>query len=673
MRQRGILLFFSALLGGSIVWFLAGSVSHGEPTADPGHGIVYLGLGLDDEQLAVLTSSLATVDPAPVLLLDGPKAGPHIKDFLKGYSPKQIITIARGEDDENALARRLGRNAVPLSTWERGQPLPLWRNLFEHPARIVVCPCGDRRLLLQCACLAGILKAPLFVLHSGHDAEQEFRSRLAEWHPQEVWAAGLAAAVCRRLAEAHKMIALESEAAVTDAYLHEQRKQGPIATLVLANPADAEKGFGNVSCLAPWVALQRQAALLFSNDTGSDATQVVARALARAELAEANALILLADLKALPMEQRPNPVPGKDAVIEMEPLTPAGSEPCTLATGRLFHDDPGVLTLILARQRLLEQKRGTSRKALVVSNPGGGLALLETFSRSTANELRNCGYQTTALFENQVTRDEVRRLLPVQDLFLWEGHYRTLVDHYGMPQWTEPLPPALVFLQSCLALNPPEAQPLLERGAVALVGSSTRTYSGSGGAFTLAFFDAFLYDHASLGGSLRQAKNFLLAYSILKQKRLGEKATLAGANLRSAWAFSLWGDPTLTLPQPRPPDRMLPPIVKTVHGNVLTVHLPRDAYPRVTSNPYQVQVYPNSRLAGLLTRDDLDVDDRNLVPFLFEEVQFPQVPAGKTPHLTSRLPSRNWTFCWDGRRKTGYLLVAPRSRDQELQFRLAWD
>ena len=62
--------------------------------------------------------------------------------------------------------------------------------------------------------------------------------------------------------------------------------------------------------------------------------------------------------------------------------------------------------------------------------------------------------------------------------------------------------PALVFLQSCLALNEKEALPLFERGAVAIVGSPTRNYSGSGGAFALAFFDAMLYDGRSLGGAM---------------------------------------------------------------------------------------------------------------------------------------------------------------------------
>src|SRR5207237_7394908 len=134
------------------------------------------------------------------------------------------------------------------------------------------------------------------------------------------------------------------------------------------------------------------------------------------------------------------------------------------------------------------------RRACIVSNPGGGLPLMEVFSRNTRMELQNRGYETTALFEKEVRKDKVRKLLPEQDVFLWEGHYRTLIDDYGFLSWDEPLRPALVFLQSCLALNETESQPLLQRGAVAVVGSSTRTYSATGGAMSLAFFNALLYD-----------------------------------------------------------------------------------------------------------------------------------------------------------------------------------
>ena len=82
------------------------------------------------------------------------------------------------------------------------------------------------------------------------------------------------------------------------------------------------------------------------------------------------------------------------------------------------------------------------------------------------------------------------------------------------------------------------------------------------------------YDELSLGGSLRQSKNFLLAYSLLKEKRLGEAATRAGANQRSAWAFTLWGDPTLKLPSPQTPKDALPRIRTETVGNVITILLP---------------------------------------------------------------------------------------------------
>ena len=62
-------------------------------------------------------------------------------------------------------------------------------------------------------------------------------------------------------------------------------------------------------------------------------------------------------------------------------------EPFSFAVGRMFHEDPGVILLMQARQRLLADQRTAAEPAaqgaLVVSNPGGGLPLLEMFSRAT--------------------------------------------------------------------------------------------------------------------------------------------------------------------------------------------------------------------------------------------------------------------------------------------------
>jgi hypothetical protein len=248
-----------------------------------------------------------------------------------------------------------------------------------------------------------------------------------------------------------------------------------------------------------------------------------------------------------------------------------------------------------------------------------------------------------------------------------------MIHDYGLPDWPEPLKPALIFLQSCLALCEAEVNPLFQRGAIGIVGSSTRTYSASGGACSLAFFDALFYENQSLGGALRQAKNFLLAYSLLKQKRLGSDAKLHGANVRAAWAFTLWGDPTLKLPRPEIPANALPLVRHEVHGNTITLWQPEQAYTTVTSENYQARAYPNARLAGLL-RKDATSPDRHLVPFLFAEVRLPRAPAGRTPRLRSRLPSDHWVFCWDARRQCGYLLVTPRAKDRkELRFHVEWE
>ena len=243
-----------------------------------------------------------------------------------------------------------------------------------------------------------------------------------------------------------------------------------------------------------------------------------------------------------------------------------------------------------------------------------------------------------------------------------------------MHEWTEPTKPSLVFLQSCLALSEGKAQPFLERGAVALIGTSTRTYSASGGAFALAFFNALLYDRQTVGGSLRQAKNFLLAYSLLKEKRLGKNAKLTGANLRSSWAFSLWGDPTLKLPMPELPENHLPGVRHEVHGHTITVSLPETRYRKAISNQYQAEMSPNGRLAGLITPDEDEENVKHLVPFIFAEVHLPKTPAGKTPHLQSHLPGSRWVFNWDSRRKCGYLLLMPRAKDQdEIRFHVDWE
>src|SRR5207248_534705 len=124
---------------------------------------------------------------------------------------------------------------------------------------------------------------------------------------------------CRDLGRV-KVVALKDERATATAHHRELSRKGTVRTLVVANPADLGQKPGGMAVLAPWVALQRNAALVLTNDAGSNVEEAVRAALEDQDLRDADAVVLVAGLKAIPSQRRPNPVPGKDAEIEMEPL-----------------------------------------------------------------------------------------------------------------------------------------------------------------------------------------------------------------------------------------------------------------------------------------------------------------------------------------------------------------
>jgi len=640
--------------------------------------IVYLACDLSDEQLIVLGATLAAWRPDSVLLLDSPKASPYLKAFLAAYKPDQVVPIGSAETDD--LECRLDVKPSMPVMWRHGPPVALWRSLFHRAENVVVCPAHPRGALLQAACLAAALPAPLYVWH-GRDNEAAWLLRkINEWHTRRVYLIGKAERLAEQLPDIAS-IKLGSENAVALTYQKQLTNKGRIENVVFANPADTCDEMGGTSALAPWIASRRRAVLLLTNAEGTNVVEVLERAQRREALRHVDAVFFLANLKAIPVWRRPNPIPGdKDQQIEMEPLTPHGNQPFTYAIGRLFHEDRAIVPLMLARQQLLLES-GQPLKALVASNSGGSLSLLETFSRNTIESLRQAGVPTTTLIGKQVSRDEVRKQMPLHNLFLWEGHSGTLMNEYEFPTWDDAVPPTFVFLQSCLSLTEPRVGSLLSRGAFAVLGSSTRTYSGSGGACSLAFFNAVLYENQPVGAALRQAKNFLLSYALLKDKRLGKNATRTGANIRSAWAFTLWGDPTLKLPlpprsesSPRGEGKEEAPFVRhEVQGNTIVISLPDKAKTTVQTDKYRTELPPNGRAAGLVRKEKID-ERRPLVPFVFAEVHLPRGRPGQTPRLSSRLPANRWVFCWDQRRRRGYLLLTPRPQDAaEVRFHVHWE
>ncbi len=669
-RSLYLATFFFLAFGLLSVPRAAPSAAEGALSPPTGR-VVYLAGEMPDEQLIALGSGLANAERPATLLIDTTAATPYTKMFLRSYRPDRVVPVGGFRDGLGGREESLNCNFAKSPTGTDGQPLDWWASVYTNPTAVVVCPAEPRGQLLQAACLAGALRAPLFICQGRPEETANLKALIERWHAHDVYLAGSARKLSAALPGVHG-IRLADEAAVAAAHVKQLAKRGPIETVVVANPADARDGPAGMSRLAPWIAVRHRAALLLTDACGSNVENLLRTAVKQESMSKAESVILVANLVSIPMEQRLNPIPGdKDPVIDLEPLTPTGNEPYTFAVGRLFHEDPAVVPLMLAREELLHSKT-TPPRALVASDPGGSLAMLEIFSRNTVKELRNAGYETKALYGKDVSGDDLRKQMPDHDIFLWEGHHNTLIRDWAFPSWDEPLPPSLVFLQSCLALKEAKVQPQLSRGSVAVVGSSTRMYSASGGAYALAFFDALLYEHQSLGCSLRQAKNFLLAYTLLKEKRLGKDIQRSGANLRAAWAFTLWGDPTLTMQRAEVPESALPHVRHEVNGNTIVLDIPTETHGLVKSAKYQVEMLPNGRLAGLIRKEKED-DTQPLVPFLFAEVHLPKGKPGQLPVLHGKLPSSRYVFCWDERRQSGYLLVQPRANeDKELRFHVEW-
>ena len=237
--------------------------------------VVFLAGGLGDTDLVTLSANLAASKCGGMLLLDSAPSTPFLKAFLSSFRPGRIVPVGSFAEGQAALSGRLGKPVAAGLVWKEGPPTALWSYLFARAKGVVVCPAEPRRLLLQAAYLAGAAEMPFLVLQGKAGEEAVLREWLTRWRTHQVLAVGSAAEICGRLPEV-QLTRLKDEAAVVEASLHHQTLHGPIQTLVVANPADLRtKELGGMSRLAPWVALQKRAALLLTNEAGDNTTQVV--------------------------------------------------------------------------------------------------------------------------------------------------------------------------------------------------------------------------------------------------------------------------------------------------------------------------------------------------------------------------------------------------------------
>ena len=117
---------------------------------------------LSDEELLALSADVLANGNGSLLLLDSPTADPYTKAFLGTYRPDRILAVGAFSAGVADLEHRLGASVA--------RPLTAPSELFAHAERVVVCPAEPRALLLQAACLAGVLRAPLWISHG--DSEE---------------------------------------------------------------------------------------------------------------------------------------------------------------------------------------------------------------------------------------------------------------------------------------------------------------------------------------------------------------------------------------------------------------------------------------------------------------------------------------------------------------------
>src|SRR5262249_45571778 len=131
---------------------------------------VFIGAGLSDEDVIAYMSGVAAGAPEAIALIDCAELRSEVIRFLDAYRPTRIIRVGRTSAAVEGL-KRLGRpgHAVEYLQWTNPFPEHFWKTTGLSHKKIVVCRARPRSLLLHAACLAGVLRAPLCILHGQHD------------------------------------------------------------------------------------------------------------------------------------------------------------------------------------------------------------------------------------------------------------------------------------------------------------------------------------------------------------------------------------------------------------------------------------------------------------------------------------------------------------------------
>jgi len=588
----------------------------------------------------------------PVLLFDA--RNPSVVEHYLGEHGGKVECLVRA-----------GRNAalVPLLAARAGAPcvevgdlVAHARTLWPDASAAIVTSTGSYEWLLRAATFAGATGSALILLD---DDAALTRERLGAWGVKTLY---VTPPVAARPELATLGLTVETLATARDLNVR------LLATLpvrpelvVVTNPADRLGRFSpsSLSLLAPLVATVHRAPLLLVQSAAPVEIEAQVHGFVGRHGLRPRDVVLVGDELALRSHRVPDPVlaaggpealgGGREVRVELFSRIQEW-KPQDLAVGRIVAEDASQASAVLARQ--LHGAAAPRRPVVFLSNADEVFALGETISRTTTNELKNAGVPLRAYFREQVTPQVIQRALADTDVLVWEGHARdlTLEERGGV---ASDQTPAVVVLQGCYTLDRSDPFILMERGTRAIVATSAAIYSSSGSAFARALFDSLVYDDADLGTAVRNARNMLLALTLLKKERGHADWT---KTYRAALAFALWGDPTTKPPFQKRGKPGRAPVEWTLEEGGLALSIPRAKLPRVDVGRYRAAPASRAMLSGLILKDG-EREERWVKDLYFTVQSMP--PGAK--HVC---PTGDWNVV---------SLWAPETQTLTVLARSAWD
>ncbi len=605
-----------------------------------------------DVTLAVMML-VALAPREPVLLVD-PLDRPAVEHFLASWrGARRCVARSTTSRGTAVLLRELAQQDCTVVE----DFIALAHTLWPEAHTAVAASPGDYVWWLRAAAFAGATGSALVPL-ADPPPETE-GSPFVGWSPGTLYLVPATAGWRERLLPSiPKVVPLPTVDAVMTEWRQLVAEEARV--LVVANPADREGLFSpsSLSMLAPLVSTIHRAPLVLVCSREPDAIESeVLGIMDRHELHPSH-VILVGDELALRSHRVPDPVlaaggpeaRGGGTMVRVELFSEIQREaPQDLVVGRMVAEDAVQGSTLLARQ-LGRRAGGKRRPVIFFANADAVFRLGEAISRTTVAEFKNVGVPVRAYYGEEIEPALVLRSLASTDLLVWEGHARdlTLEERGGIAAADAP---DVVFLQGCYTFDRSDPFILMEKGAFAVVGTSTATYSAPGSALARAFFDAVLYDEADLGTATRNARNFLLALAKLQRAR-GHRDWRK--TYRAALAFALWGDPTLTLDL-RPGQPRLTPVRWQMENGRLTLTIPGHKLDPITVNPYRAEPPPRAMLGGLLLRDG-NRKERRLKELYFT------VQEGNHEGMVC-VPGKGWNVV---------SLYAPRTRTLTVLARPDW-